>query len=348
MKKFSRITKLAIARHILLSAIVLGLSSFAPANDPTLNDLWSGRARFEVEPTVFGADFGLHFLSVVKDQEKTYAYYNVSVGDQISVGLATTLDGVLFRNHDRVLIRSQSGWDSRFAAFPSAVKVGENWFLTYEGAGDSPGDIGLATSSNGIEFSKHPTPILVHAQRQPKDPTNLSLSWERNNIGTPSVYYQDGQFFVFYHGYGKSSKSPLGTDPDDDPDDCQVGLAAGADLTKLKRIGNCPVVRTSKTGWDSGTIGKRSILKQAGYYYMVFEGSTDQPYDKAKWSSGLARSKSISGPWEKFPHNPILPATDGGFGYDGPEFVQLEKTLYIYFRSPKGSTSRALLVLNQR
>lgn len=304
--------------------------------EPALDDLWSGNARFEVEQKQFGAEFGMHFLSCVTDDETIYAYHNVPDGGQNAIGLATTKDGTTFKNLGKVVTRSANGWDNRFASFPGAAKVGENWLLVYEGAGASPGDIGLATSDDGTKFSKRDAPILVHAKRQPKDAANLSLAWEKQNVGTPSLYHEDGLYYLFYHGFGKSATGG--------PDDCQLGLATGTDLTKLKRVGNGPIIRTSKKGWDSGTIGKRSILKHGDYYYMVFEGSTDQPYDKAKWSTGLARSKMLTGPWEKFDQNPILPTTEKGFGYDGPELIVVEEKLYIYFRGPKGPTARAVLV----
>ncbi|HEY2252421.1 MAG TPA: hypothetical protein VGH74_15215, partial [Planctomycetaceae bacterium] len=284
----------------------------------------------------YGVEFGMHFLSVIADRGSVYAYHNFPDGGESSIGLATTTDGIAFTNRGKVVARSASGWDSRFASFPGAAKVADDWFLVFEGAGDSPGDIGLAASGDGLKFAKRADPILVHAKRQAKDTANLSLAWEQTNIGTPSLYYEKGRFFLFYHGFGKNAQGG--------PDDCQLGLASGADLTSVKRVGNGPILRTSQNGWDAGTVGKRSILKQGDYYYMAYEGSTDQPYDKAKWSSGLARSKAIAGPWQKFKANPILPTTDKGFGYDGPEFLQLGDILYIYFRSPAGPTSRAALV----
>lgn len=325
-------------RPLATYAALLLMMAFtsARAAEPTLDDIWSGKARFEVEQSAYGVEFGMHFLSAVADRDTIFVFHNFPDDGQNSIGLATTTDGVTFKNLGKVVSRSASGWDSRFAAFPSAARVGQKWYLIYEGAGDSPGDLGLATSDDGIKFSKQPKPILVHAKRQPKDPANLPLTWERMNIGTPSIYVEDDKFFVFYHGFGKSS--PGG------PDDCQVGLATGTDLTKLKRVGTGPILKTSKNGWDSGTVGRRSIIKHNDYYYMVYEGSTDQPYDKAKWSSGLARSKSLTGPWEKFSQNPVLPMTEAGFGYDGPEWLQIADKLYLYFRAPSGPTTRAAIV----
>ena len=320
---------------ILLSVLLLASRS-SSATEPTLDDVWSGKARFEVDPNVFGVEFGMHFLSAVAGQDAIHVFHNFPDSGQNSIGLATTTDGVTFKNLGKVVTRSASGWDSRFAAFPGAIKVGSKWYLVFEGAGDSPGDLGLATSDDGVNFTKHPAPILIHARRQPKDPANLQLVWERANVGTPSIHVENDKFFVFYHGFGKSSVGG--------PDDCQLGLAMGTDPKQLKRVGNGPLIKTSKNGWDSGTVGKRSIIKQNESYYMIYEGSTDQPYDKAKWSSGLARAKSLMGPWEKFAQNPVIPATNGGFGNDGPEWIQIADKLYIYFRSPSGPTTRAVLV----
>lgn len=319
-----------------LLILVMSLPMPATAAEPTLDDLWSGKARFEVEQSAYGVEFGMHFVSAVADQGTIHLFYNFPDAGENSIGLATTADGVTFKNLGKVISRSDSGWDRRFAAFPGAAKVGEKWFLLYEGAGDSPGDVGLATSDDGLKFSKQAAPLLVHAKRLPKDPVTLQLAWEQTNIGTPSIYVEKDKFFVFYHGFGKS---PYGG-----PDDCQLGLATGTELTKLKRVPTNPILRTSKNGWDSGTIGKRSIVKQGDYYYMAYEGSTDQPYDKAKWSSGLARAKALVGPWEKFSKNPVIPVTKGGFGYDGPEWVQFADKLYLYYRAPTGPTTRAALV----
>lgn len=320
---------------LVFSSVIISTMTVTGAG-PNLDDVWTGKAQFEVEQSAYGIEFGMHFLSSVVDQDTIYVFHNTPDSGENSIGLATTTDGVMFKNLGKVLTRNSSGWDGRFAAFPGAAKVGDKWFLTYEGAGDSPGDLGLATSDDGVKFTKHQTPILVHGKRQTKDSISLPLSWERTNVGTPSIYFENDKFYVFYHGFGKSSHGG--------PDDCQLGLATGTDLTQLKRAANNPILKTSKSGWDSGTIGKRSIVKQGDYYYMVYEGSTDQPYDKAKWSSGLARAKAITGPWEKFNKNPVIPATPGGFGYDGPEWMPIGEKLYLYYRAPTGPTSRATLV----
>ena len=47
------------------------------------------------------------------------------------------------------------------------------------------------------------------------------------------------------------------------------------------------MIDTAPGAWDSGTIGRRCIVKEGPYYYIAYEGSTEQPYGDARWSSGL-------------------------------------------------------------
>lgn len=219
-------------------------------------------------------------------------------------------------------------WDDRMASFASVWRDGGKYYLVYEGAAESsewPGDIGLATSQDGRQFTKSQTnPILRH---------NVT-GWERVNIGTPSLFKEDGTWYLFYHAW--------------DGVDCRLGVATGTSLTNLSKYASNPILSTSPSGWDSGTIGRRSrIFKEGGWYYMAYEGSTDRPFDAARWSTGLARSIDLLS-WEKCGQNPIVPQTVAGFGYDGPELVRITGDLYLYVRvsdDAQWPTKRFKLVL---
>ncbi|MCP4815710.1 MAG: hypothetical protein GY888_24620, partial [Planctomycetaceae bacterium] len=152
--------------------------------------------------------------------------------------------------------------DDRLASFPAIWGESDTWYMAYEAAGTStdwPGDIGLATSGDGLAFTRvHPNPVLTH----------LPGTWEDTNIGTPSLWNEEGIWYLFFHGF--------------DGSDVQVGLATGTDLQALTRHPDNPIVTTSESGWDSGTVGKRSIIKEGDWYYMAFEGSTAPPFDSAQ------------------------------------------------------------------
>ena len=220
-------------------------------------------------------------------------------------------------------------FDDRIASFPGIWKDGDTWYLVYEGADTSsewPGDIGLATSTDGVKWIKDAcNPILVHDD----------YGWESVNIGTPSLWKEGDTWYLFYHGF--------------DGTRCRIGVATGSDLHSLTKYSGNPILDVGPYGsWDSGTAGKRSIVKEGDWYYMAYEGSTDMPYETAQWSTGLARSMDLLG-WEKFAGNPILPQTRGEFGYDGPEWLRTPDDLWhIYFRGPDGPTQRATWMLLNR
>ena len=312
---------------------------------PTLTDFWNGKAEWVKDAEGIGANFGFHFISIIPEKRELWAYYinNYTSAEgkfKMTIGRARGLDGLNWTNDGRVLDVSHAAsgasgtthlWDDRLTSFPSVWKDGGTWYRVYEGAGEnegsSPGDIGLATSSDGSNFVKHPdNPILRH------NPTG----WERANIGTPSLYKEKGIWYLFYHGY--------------DGNVCQIGVASGPSLTNLTRSASNPIlpVASNPEAWDSGTTGKRSsIAKEGPYYYFAFEGSTLPPFAQSKWSSSLARSTNLTAGWTKFPGKQMITQTPGGMGYDGPELLRLNGTCYLYVRTPASNqTERFRLEAN--
>jgi len=78
---------------------------------------------------------------------------------------------------------------------------------------------------------------------------------------------------------------------------------------------------------------------------MVYEISTDQPYETAKWSHTFARSPDMIN-WSKLPQKNLIPQTNNKFGNDGPCFLNLNGTWWIYYRFWNGTqnmTRRARL-----
>jgi hypothetical protein len=303
-------------------------SSVSEKSEPSLADFWEGSATFRLDNIPIAEDLGLHFISGLWFENTLYTYFvqsefrnNVEV---FTTHLALSEDGLNFTPVGKVLDAVPP--TERIASF-SDVWIDEGvWHLVYEGAPlvevAGAGGIYLATSTNGQEWSIVQPAILTP-----------SADWERINIGTPSLFKEKGVWYVFYHGY--------------DGQKLKIGLAAGEDLTRLVYLNDHQPVLSTGDSWDSATVGRRSIIRQGSYYYMVYEGSTaatsEKGFSGAEWSSGLARSKDLI-VWEKYPENPILPVTNTGFGFDGPDFVVTkDSVLHIYFRTPRGGTSRATL-----
>lgn len=302
-------------RFILALAATLTVSTHA---GPTLTDLWEGKAEWVRDAIQIGTNFQFHFPSIRPDGDALEAFYLAPRNNKLTIGRARSVDGLNWANDGTVVDvgrDANDAWDNRMASFPGVWKDGDTWYVVYEGAGlISPGDIGLATSKDGTNFTKHPNnPILRH---------NVN-DWERANIGTPSLYKENGIWYLFYHAY--------------DANVCQIGVATGTNLTNLSKAPKNPLVpvSTNAAAWDTGTTGRRSrIVKEGPYYYFAFEGSTAQPYTESRWSSGLARSTNLTSGWVKCPRNPMIPQTPSGMGYDGPELVRLKDVWYLYVRSP--------------
>jgi hypothetical protein len=219
-------------------------------------------------------------------------------------------------------------WDDRIASFSAVWKDANVYYLVYEGAGEDipsfPGDIGLATSTDGLHFTKQSSgPILRHN----------TTGWEAGNIGTPSLYKTNATWFLFYHGY--------------DGNRANIGVATGTNLTNLTKFSGNPVLQATPGSWDSGAVGKRSAIFQEGaYFYFAHEGSTDPPFDTAKWSTGLARSTDLIH-WQEFPGGPVVPQTSSSYGYDAPEMIQIAGSWYLYVRmsfDPEAPTERFRLI----
>ena len=68
--------------------------------------------------------------------------------------------------------------------------------------------------------------------------------------------------------------------------------------------------------WDHDHIRGRDLKKIGEYYYLLYEGAMGET-DRADMPShywdtiGFARAKSLTGPWERHPLNPIIPQQTG-------------------------------------
>lgn len=224
-----------------------------------------------------------------------------------------------------VLTPKPGTYYEQICSFPGVLKIESTYYMVFEAKKlNATADIGLATSDDGIHWKVTDEPILKHT----------GAGFERANIGTPSLYFAEGSFTLFYHAY--------------DHNDCRLFAATGPSLFRLSRVNEGrPLLDTSKSGIDSGTIGKRSqVLAEGGYYYMAIEVSSDQTPEKgyggSNWSTMLVRSRSLTNGWEKLADT-ILPKTGSGFGFDGPELVRIKDSLRIFTRDKKGATRTAAL-----
>ena len=324
----------------------------AQEQSPSVADLENNLAFIKLDKvhTQIGSAFGMHYISTVNVGGTIYAYFirwydagRKKVCDDRpgelcpllvgGVALATSTGGLDFVYEGLVLpAGAETEWDGTYATFPGVWYEAGIFYLVYEGKGlvfegkcspvcegkrrVSEGQIGLAISRDGRNFVKQG--IILSNDKTDKN-------WESTNIGTPSLYRENGQWYLFYHGF--------------DGETCQIGVASGPELDGLQKYSGNPIIPSCRDTWQSGTAGRRDVTKINGKYYMVYEGSGPQPYEKAKWSSGVAASDDLEH-WTLFSQNAVLPENQA-FGNDGPNFLSVGGKNYFYYRRG-GNTRRAM------
>jgi predicted GH43/DUF377 family glycosyl hydrolase len=105
-----------------------------------------------------------------------------------------------------VLTPSPSGWDSYLLGSPSVIMVGSSYYMYYEGLNTTSDthSIGLATSSDGLNWTKKPVPVL--------QPT--AAAWDMTEVRYPAVVNNSGNFLMVYQGTGSGTALGLATSTD--------------------------------------------------------------------------------------------------------------------------------------
>ena len=293
-----------------------------------LDGIFTGDTVETVDTVKMGADFRMHFPDMVYYKDTYYAYYicGKTNNGKGGVGLATSKDGVTWKDYGCV-IEPEEDYDCDGAYFAGAWRDTDGkWYCVYECKGTIANgleSVALAVSDDGVIWEKEG--IIVQRDQ---------ASWQSANVGTPDIYKADDTWYVFFHGFDYKT--------------CQIGVAYGKDLHHLTLVKN-PIIPTQENTLWSGTTGRRDVIYVGGWYYMVYEISTEQPYGSAYWTHMFARSKDLI-TWETC-EGPLIRRTDAagtpmsGMGYDGPCWCIVGKHLYVYFRNPGNVTYRAELTL---
>ncbi|QCR22378.1 family 43 glycosylhydrolase [Pontibacter sp. SGAir0037] len=121
----------------------------------------------------------------------------------------------------------------------------------------------------------------------------IIIEWGNEAIDA-YVYEEDGTKYITWKAYGLNPDKPI-----------QI---LGSALTDdgLKLTGEAFDILTAEEGsWESGGIEGQCIVKHGDYLYMLYSGNACCG-GSCDYQVGVARAKSMLGPWEKNPANPIL------------------------------------------
>jgi predicted GH43/DUF377 family glycosyl hydrolase len=201
------------------------------------------------------------------------------------IGFAYSDDGITWTKHPTpVMTPSAIGWDSLFVGAPCIIKEGglyKMWYTGWKSTTRMPHNIGYATSPDGINWTKHPTPVLTPGS-----------GWESGAVGYPSVIKVTGGYLMFYTG-----ETSL--------DIARTGRAMSSDgITWQKDTANNPVLLPGAPGeWDQNNyLGK--VIELNNILYIYYTGELNPGVSGT--AIGLASSTDMGITWTKYENNPII------------------------------------------
>jgi uncharacterized repeat protein (TIGR01451 family) len=176
-------------------------------------------------------------------------------------------------------VGASGSWDGDDVWGPAVLEDGGAYAMWYSGHdGSNPSRIGLATSSDGVNWIKSASnPVL--------SPTE---SWEANGIQVGSVVLDGGVYEMWYTGYDSSWVGG-------------IGYATSADgVAWVKHDGN-PVLDVGAPGsWESGDVMAPTVIVEGSTYYMWYTGRDDT-------ASRIGHAHSGDGvAWVRDPNNPVV------------------------------------------
>lgn len=306
---------------ILLFIITVSCSK-DDKSDNTELDLFT-----RIENPVYESPFGLAAdPSVTMVNDTLFLYYSAEDG----IGVAFSLDNGISWNrpNDSVddylaLTRQQNNWDNTLETV-EVIKVGNEFKMYYAGYREGESDnqhvenyeIGLATSQNGIDFTRIPQsidqPILT------RDTSNEN-TFDRHAITSPGIVFNDGIYHMIYAGWNVTN----------DWTGVNAGIrilgAISTDGIVWKK-NEKPILVASDIGY-SPDINEASLIRtNDGFWYIPF--STDK-------SIGIARSNSFAGEYDVYPEAIVSPRYNWDSEVTAPDGIVKNGKMRLWFHGVK-------------
>ncbi len=214
-----------------------------------------------------------------------------------------------------VVLAADRAWEGADLAGPSAVRTGSQVWLYYGGAGG----IGLATSDDGLTFTKSAAPVLVPDAR---------AAWETTPPHSPSVARMpDGSWRMFY-GAGRA-----------------IGEATSADGSSFTRVDGDPStgaldpVLSPGATFDAGQLDDPVVLPRvtpAGRLQVrvLYTGYDGAPGASSRSSAiGFAARYGSSGPLSR----QAAPVYGGSAHEAAPALLEYEGGSILYVHQDETS-----------
>jgi predicted GH43/DUF377 family glycosyl hydrolase len=199
--------------------------------------------------------------SVIVMDDGTWAmYFHTVGGGEIGRATAASPLGPWIVDAEPVLKPATQAWDQHELGWPSVVKDGSG-FRMYYGAQTKDGyAIGLATSTDGIHWTKYNDPKTTDEEYAESDPVLVAgADWEYNKVDRPRVTWSpDGWVMIYQAGIKIEER----------------GLALSNDGISWEKYTENPIFGRDVFPIPNARTWDTNLLYQDGSYYYFMEIGT--------------------------------------------------------------------------
>jgi predicted GH43/DUF377 family glycosyl hydrolase len=212
------------------------------------------------------------FVLYNSDSSRYEMWFTASTdGDRpFRIGYAVSPDGISWTEHPSPVLEPDAGtWDELTVEGPMVLRENQTYTMWYTGWGPSHywGNIGIATSSDGINWTKDSSnPIMIPD----------TSAWEAGGPHYPSILPVQGGYKMWYAGYNAEFSLAM------------IGYATSSDGISWQRdVDNNPVLTIGAPGeWDYNGVTPQVILIDPTYHLWY----NARPYNGNPSQVGYAAS----------------------------------------------------------
>lgn len=183
-------------------------------------------------------------------------------------------------------VLSPGDWDSGDVLNPSVVRFGGEYRNYYSGYDGATWNTGLATSSDGIHWTKRGkilgpdagngsalvvggkilywyqtgSPVQVALEGKIVLPTGPRGSWDETGVADPYVLERQGELYMYYLGMDRARRQRL-------------GVARSRDGVTWEKLVSNPIMELGGSGtFDEMGLGEPAVWSSGGSYWMLYTG----------------------------------------------------------------------------
>ncbi len=277
---------------------------------------WTNRTETDLGPGPAGAwdDDQIGLPNVIKDGSTYKMWYTgKSSAGPSQIGYATSSDGVTWTKYpaNPIITPADVGtWEGqpvRNVSGCAVIKNGslyEMWYTAGTVTVGHNGQIGYATSLDGITWVHHGPPVLLRGPSPAGD-------WDGGDVTNPTVIKDGGTYKMWYVGHGAAL---VGIGYATSPDGI-TWTKYNNSATSIPYASSDPVIKLGPVrSWNYQNLGSPAVIKEDAKYHLWFlgGGSTDDLERIGYAYSGDGIN------WNTYTGNPLLhPGAPGAFDGGG-------------------------------